>query len=1053
MPKCLAPISVLVALVLAAGFSRPVLAQMETATLSGRVTDPQGAVVPDAEVVVTNIDVNVSVSTMTNQLGIYVTPNLRPGRYRLSIRKEGFKQIVQTQIVLHVQDTIALNFALEVGSVAQSVTVTGGAPLVNTESGAVGTVVDRQFVGNLPLNGRTFQSLIALTPGVVLTNLTGNEEGHFSVNGQRTNANYFTIDGVSANIGSSVSFSQALAGQRPGLSAFGSSNSLVSIDAMQEFKVQTSTFAPEYGRTPGAQVSIITRSGTNQFHGTLFEYFRNDALDANDWFANRAGLKKPPLRQNDFGGTFGGPVLLPSYNGRNRTFFFVSYEGLRLRLPQTRLDQVPSVDSRSAAVPSIRPFLDLFPVPNGADLGNNLAEFGATYADPSRLDATSIRLDHALSKKLALFGRYNYAPSETSRRLSGALSNVQATQGKTHTLTIGATYMMARTMSNDFRANYSKDRTKLGQSLDDFGGAVPPPESILLPAGHSLQDSTQVVLFGGPLLYVVGTQRNNLQRQVNLVDTFSLTTRSHLVKFGVDYRRLMPVITPRDYGQAVIFGSVAQAITGVATLVSISADAGSRFPVYTNLSFFWQDTWRIAPRFTLTYGLRWELNPPPREKNGNDPDTVINVDDPATLALAPFPTPLYKTSHDNFAPRFGAAYQLSQRPNLETVLRGGFGLFYDVGSGQSSAGFAGGFRYSANKRLFSVPFPLDPTSAAPPPIDPNPTPPFGAINGAFDPDFEVAYTYQWNFTVDQALGSSQAVSVSYVAAIGRRLARLERLFQPNPNFASFVALTRSVGTSDYHALQLQFQRRLSRGLQALASYAWSHSLDDASSDSLPEAPLDQIDLTQQRGSSDYDVRHAFSLALTYDIPAPYKNRFASALLRSWSTDSIFRTRSAFPVNVITGFLLGAGGGASQPRPDLVPGVELYVEDPTEPGGKRINPAAFAMPAGSQGTLGRNALRGFPMWQLDFALRRQFALTETVKLLFRTEAFNIFNHPNFADPGANLNATNTITNPQFGRSQSMLANSLSGGPFATSGLSSLYHVGGARSLQLSLKLMF
>src|SRR5712692_4021938 len=312
-------------------------AQSTNAELSGRITDPNGLPVPKVKIEAVNVLTNVSTSTETNEAGIYVILSLQPAIYRILVEKEGFDLIVKPNVELHVQDHGVLNFQLRIGSIATTVTVEGGAPLVDTQSAAVSTVVDRQFAENLPLNGRSFQTLIQLTPGVVLTPSTAYDSGQFSVNGQRADANYWTIDGVSANFGITPSGTpgNGSAGATFGFNVLGGTNSLVSVDALQEFRIQTSTYAPEVGRTPGRQISIVTRSGTNQWHGTLFDYLRNDVLDANDWFANKNGLKKPAERQNDFGGTFAGPIL------RDRSFFFFSYEGLRLRLPQVEETTVP----------------------------------------------------------------------------------------------------------------------------------------------------------------------------------------------------------------------------------------------------------------------------------------------------------------------------------------------------------------------------------------------------------------------------------------------------------------------------------------------------------------------------------------------------------------------------------------------------------------------------------------------------------------------------------------------------------------------------------------
>jgi len=1030
-------------------------AQSATATLSGTVTDPNNAVVPGAHVTATNTGTGLKREATTGGSGTFTIPLLPPSTYTVLIENQGFTPAEIKDVVLNVGDNVALNIQLKVGQVGAIVDVKSDASLIN-ESLAVGTVVDRQFVGNLPLNGRTFQSLIALAPGIVLTS-TPLDDGQFSVNGQRADANYFTVDGVSANIGVNpvVNPGQAIAGSTGGFSALGTTSNLVSIDAMQEFRVQTSTFAPEFGRTPGAQVVIVTRSGTNQFHGSAFDYFRNDALDANDWFANSRNQKKAALRQNDFGAVFGGPII------KNRTFFFFSYEGLRLRLPQAVLTQVPSVNSRQLAVPGAQPFLKAFPLPNGRDLANDVSEFLAAFSDPSSLDSTGIRVDHAIGNKLMLFGRYSYAPSNTSARAATgrSASTLFSQRFKTQTITGGLTMAIAPTISNDVRLNYSKNTASLITTLDDFAGAIPVADSLLFPATVDPKNSQFAFNVLGLTSGSWGKGRfdEQVQRQINVVDTISLQVGSHQLKFGGDYRRLFPISTFFQYAPSLFTNGVSGAIAGIAFVGSISATPGHPlFPVFLNLSFFGQDTWKISRRLTLTYGMRWDVNPPPREKNGRDPLALASVNDPGNLAFSPQGTPLYQTTYDNFAPRVGAAYLVSQRKGRESVLRGGFGVFYDLGSNQAAIQLGNSFPNVAGKVFFNAPLPLDPVSAAPPTINLNP--PFTATVSGIDPNLKLPYTYQWNLAVEQSIGPNQTLTATYVAAVGHRLLRQERILNPNPNFAA-VNLTRSDATSNYRALQLEFQRRLSRGLQALVSYTWSHSIDNVSSDSFLGAPTAKVSLDQEQGPSSFDIRHVFNLGATYDIPQIRGDRVIGALLRRWSVDSIFRARSALPVNVVTGsdpLGLGASFGGAVSRPDLIPGIDLYISDSTVPGGRRINKAAFdaATPiaAKRQGTLGRNALRGFGMWQLDLGLRRQFSLTERLKLQLRAEAFNIFNHPNFADPGMGVAfaGTNVLTNLQFGQSISMLARGQGGQGL---GLNPLYQVGGTRSIQLALKLVF
>jgi hypothetical protein len=351
--------------------SSPLLAQ--NAEISGLITDPSGLAVPSARITVQNPGTAATRTVSSNQQGEYSVPALLPSPYNITIEANGFQTLHQNGIVLEVDQRAWLDFSLTVGSNAETITVQGSAPLLNTSDASVSTLIGNRFVENMPLNGRSFSSLIDLAPGVVLTPSNIYEQGQFSVNGQRPDANYFLVDGVSANLGNAGAGSllyQGGAGQLPVTSAFGGTSNLVSLDALEEFRIQTSTFAPEYGRTPGAQVSVVTKPGTNTFHGSAFEYFRNDKLDANDWFANRNALARPELRQNDFGGVLGGPIR------KDKLFFFGSYEGLRVRQPQVAFGPVPSLATRQNAPAALQPLLNAFPSPNGPDLGNGTAICG-----------------------------------------------------------------------------------------------------------------------------------------------------------------------------------------------------------------------------------------------------------------------------------------------------------------------------------------------------------------------------------------------------------------------------------------------------------------------------------------------------------------------------------------------------------------------------------------------------------------------------------------------------------------------------------------------------
>ena len=878
------------------------------------------------------------------------------------------------------------------------------------------------------------------------------------------------VDGVSANIGVGVSAGGApgsaggagngLGGTLGSFSVLGGTNSLVSVDAMQEFRIQTSTFAPEFGRTPGGQISIVTRSGTNEFHGSAFDYLRNDILDANDWFADNEGLPKPEERQNDFGGTFSGPII------KDRTFFFFSYEGLRLRLPQVTLTTVPDVLARQNALPAMQPFLKAFPLPNGPDQqSTGSAQFNASYSNAASLDACSLRVDHKVSDKINLFVRYNYSPSELDIRGNGSpLSTLTTSHITIQTGTLGATWLISPTVANDLRFNYSRTSASSQATMDTFGGAAP-LSSLPFPSGFNSQNGlfalTMASLQGSSLR--VGEFGQNLQRQINVVDSLSVQKGSHNLKFGVDFRRLSPLFSPEAYEESAYFGTVSSAESGTPVLTGQYSNLAATFS-FRNLGVYVQDTWRIVPRFTLTYGLRWDVDFVPEAINGpNFPAvTGFNLNNLSNLALAPTGTRPYKTTYGNFAPRVGAAYQLFRSQKWQTVLRGGFGVFYDLASSEMGNNLVlSTYPFGSFAVTFEplAAFPIDPTMLTAPPITPA-----NVASGtllAINPNLALPYTLEWNVALEQALGNRQTISTSYVGAAGRRLLQTANVTAPNQNLAEAQLLT-NAGTSDYDALQVQFQRQLSRGLQAVASYSWSHSIDTGSAGSTAIASNALLrSVAANRGPSDFDIRNSFSAALTYDVPTPKINRFTSVILGGWSSENVIQARSAPPVdvngNIINGVFVGESlaGFYTFPRPDVVPGQPFYLYGSAYPGGKAFNAGAFTAPpldpiTGAllrNGDLPRNALRGFGATQWDFAVHRNFPIRESLKLQFRAEMFNVLNHPNFGPPDG------LLSDPTFGKATQMLGQSLGGGNVGSGDFSPLYQIGGPRSIQLALKAVF
>lgn len=1014
-------------------FLLPAAGQSPNGNINGLVLDPTNRVIVGAEIIAVNDVTAVQYSTKTNDEGIYVLPNLPPGPYRLQISKVGFKTVIKPDIVLNVQDALSINFTLPVGAFHEVVTVQGGAPLVNTESGSVSTVVDRNFVENLPLNGRSFNTLLQLTPGVVIAQSpTTYSPGQFSIAGQRTNANNFTVDGVSANFGVQPpgSLGESGTGGAQAFSALGGTSSLVSVDALQEFRVETSSFAPEFGRSPGGQVILTTRSGTNEFHGGIFDYFRNTVMDANDWFANQVGEPRAAEHHNDFGGFLGGPIW------KSKTFFFFSYEGARLNQPQTQTIQVPSEYARSVAPPTLAPFLNAYPQPDDRTMtpGVYTSKFTGNYSNTATLNATSIRIDHVLSDRFSVFARFNYAPSQTAGP-TYSLSTFQTSPVNTQTLTAGVNMFLNPRVSNMFRGNYSSQSASISASLNTLGGAVPVSPNVLL---GSLPSSTNIGTFGtfDTQYLVLGSEGQNTTRQANLVDDLTVSVGLHQLKFGGDYRAIFLDANSFQHQPQYLASSVQSFLSSGSVILSTATRVPAKL-LTQSLSLYAQDTWKANPRLTLTYGLRWELDPAPSARGSGNLAAWENVVDPAQIVLAPPGTKPWSTTYSNLAPRFGIAYSLTG--NGDFVIRAGGGIFYDLGVG-SVANLAFTFPNASFGFFPSVSVPIANLSPYLPGISSQPPYP-EAVQG-FSPNLKVPRSYQWNVALEKSFRGEQALSVTYVGQAGRELLRQEALYQPNPNFVGDFILNINGAHSNYDALQIQYRRPLSSSLQALLNYTWSHSLDNASNDAVAGLSNTVISAANDYASSDFDVRHSFSGALSYHIPAAAKSGPAAALTKGWSLETVVVARTGFPFNGVVLLASPDPTGFALSRPDLVPGQALWISNAMAPGGKSLNPNAFSVPpTPRQGTEGRNDIPGFGLTQIDLSVARKFPLKNRVNLQFRVDAFNLLNHPNFANPLAYV---------EFGTFYLSSTKMLNQG---LGGLAPLFQQGGPRSLQLSLKMNF
>lgn len=1005
-----------------------------TASLAGSVTDREGASIEGAEVRVVEQRTALARQTRSNGRGLYSFANLPPGSYVVEASKDGFQSARTQPLSLNVNDRREAPLTLEPEG--------GSTPVVTVEATGEGaaplgsTVVNERFVADLPLNGRSFQNLIAMTPGVVQTPANETSWGQLSLIGQRNISTYYTVDGVSANFGVPISYdgsTPASDGVLPSLSALGSTNGLVAVDALRELKVETTAYEAEYGRGVGGQISMATRSGTNELHGSLFEYFRNERLDANNWFSNRSGLGRSALRLNDFGGVLGGPIV------PNRTFFFGAYEHFTLREPHTASQLVPTLEARTRAAPNVRPVLDAFPIPNRPALGGGLAEFVGGYSNPSSMDAWSVRVDEALTSTVLLFGRISDSPSSlTQRGPEGAspslINNYGLINARSTAATIGSIQMLGAAVSNEVRVNYSRASVVMDAYLDDLGGGVPPDLVQYFPAGVTPEHGRIGVidLSGLPSLGA-GSIADVRQGQWNVVDTMTLLRGGHEIKAGLDFRRLTPFYEDPQYSALAIFNGLEGPVGllgGMPAVTQIDAYEAIRLH-QINWSAFVQDRWRLAPRTMLTLGVRWDYNPAPTSGNNLPLYPLKGVTNPAEVGLGSASDPLFRAEKDLFAPRVAIAHRWLEGSPRALTLRAGFGLFHDLPVGAVQAAKGG----SPYRRSVAYPFPYN-GALDPPPIQLDP--PFATLRG-MDPNLRNPTSLQWNVSLTAGMGAGQSLRIGYLGSLGRDLLQREGAVAPSDTVGQ-LDVVRSTGRSNYNSLQVQFERQLTRGIQFSASHTWSHSFD-TSSDSINMQRLLGDPARISYGSSDFDIHHLTAGAVSWQVP--YFPGPLDILTRGWSVESIFRFQTGLPINV---YSQAQVNGFVRFRPNLVPGQAVWLVGDQYPGGRALNPDAFQPVDGAHGNLGRNALRAFPLDQVDLAVRRAFRITEGVRLHFGGEFFNVLNTPSFASPPSNLSGTG------FGVSNTTFARGLGGGGLFA-GQNPLFAAGGARSIQLLLRLSF
>jgi Carboxypeptidase regulatory-like domain/TonB dependent receptor len=1045
------------------------IAQEANARISGLITDPSKAVITEVNVVAINVDTNVRFPAKTNGSGVYVLPALPIGDYRVEVEHVGFKSIVEPGIILHVQDALELNFEMALGSASETVTVNGSGVNVDTTDGTVSTVIDRDLIENMPLNGKDMTTLFELSPGTILNSGgTPGGGGGFSVDGQRPTSNYLTIDGVSGNtyMPTEVSLGN-ITGASIAVSASGGTNGILPIDAIEEYRMDTSTYTAENGRTPGGQIQVRTRSGTNQFHGTLFENFRNQVLDATDWFVKYDGLKQSPLRMNDFGGTLGGPVL------KNKVFFFVAHDSLLLNQPNTVSHvPVPSQSTVQSAYSAFQPWLGIFPNGNGgADPSDPAFNFfNASEPYEIRDHTTSLRADAQLPRSIHAFFRANIAPSSDYQFSYNGMEY----QENIYTYTGGVTVPLGSHIVNDLTLNESQTHSSSSYLDLSIGGNNPNALSGNFPTGvmktsttdfcYSIYDSS----FAVDQEACTGPSTLNQLNQWNLVDKLSWVKGKHSLSFGGDL--LLKAASVKEETDYYYVGTYVTDLTAGNVSYALRYHFNAQ-PITSirNLSLYANDDWRITPTLRLNAGLRWEYNPAPSV----GPLGVLAIEgsslNPATIQAAVTTAPLYNTAYDNLAPRLGFAWTAPAIRRMQTVVRGGAGIYFDTGqAGAASEASRIAYPYLSQGSIgTSTPYqsisfpniPLTPAAGFP-----------TRYIYLVDPSLATPRTYDWSLTIEQQYGTDTKVSLSYIGNDGEELAGIHQYanipnaqgaYPVNTNFLSAYGDLEIFGSythSNYQAFQSQATVRVGSQVNAVASYTFAHAEDNGATVFSTVGAL----APNPMANSANDMRHIFAAAVSYAPKFAMSNRFMRAITDGWGFDTIARLQTATPFTVIV----------SDPQPnsfsanaDAVVGVPTVLHEHVDsfgkvvPGNKLLNWAAFTAPPSSNGTPLRqgdsptNGYRLFGLTQWDLAASRSWPVREGVGLTFRIDAFNLLNIANFAPPSNSWSTSNQST---FGRALNTYSGGY-GGSAAAAGQQgqqlAVFQNGGPREVELSMKLKF